>query len=101
MHPTRHPVDVAYTPQELQALFRNAHDHDVEKDGRDDARSAAIMVWSHHWAHPATREESEMIGTFYVHEDRQALDEIETDRGSAWAISCRRSAGWSSTPCAG
>ena len=32
-----------------------------------DARSAAIIMWSHHWAHPATREESETIGTFYVH----------------------------------
>jgi hypothetical protein len=67
MMTTRHPVDFAYTDQELQALFRLAHAHDVERGGRYDARSAAIIVWSHHWAHPATREESETIGTFYVH----------------------------------
>jgi len=67
MMTTRHPVDFAYTDQELQALFRLAHAHDVERGGRYDARSAAIIVWSHHWAHPATREESETIGTLYVH----------------------------------
>jgi hypothetical protein len=55
---TRHPVDFVSTHQELQALFRYANDHDVEKGGRYDARSAAINIWSHHWAHPATREES-------------------------------------------
>jgi hypothetical protein len=54
-------------PQELQALFRYAREQDVERGGHYDARSAAIIIWSHHWAHPATREESETIGTFYVH----------------------------------
>jgi hypothetical protein len=77
----RHPVDFAYTLQELQALFRYACEHDVDKGGHYDARSAAIMIWSHHWAHPATREESETIGTFYVHWDPPALYEIETDEG--------------------
>jgi hypothetical protein len=24
-------------------------------------------VWLHHWQHPATRDESETIGTFYFH----------------------------------
>ena len=53
----------------------------MEQGGHYDARSAAIMIWSHHWAHPATREASETIGTFYVHWDPPALDEIETDEG--------------------
>jgi hypothetical protein len=44
MMTTRHPVDFAYTDQELQALFRLAHAHAVERGGRYDARSAAIIV---------------------------------------------------------
>jgi hypothetical protein len=79
---TRHPVDFAYTTQELQTLFRYAHAHDVEKGGRYDARSAAVNIWSHHWAHPATKEESETLGTFYVHwAPTPRLYEIETDAG--------------------
>lgn len=78
---TRHAVDLAYSRQDLDALFRYAHAHDVERGGRYDARSAAINLWSHHWAHPATREESETIGTFYFHWDPPALWEIETDEG--------------------
>jgi hypothetical protein len=78
---TRHQVDFAYTTQELQALFRYAHAHDVEQGGRYDARSAAINVWNHHWLNDATQEESEMIGTFYVHWDPPVLYEIETDEG--------------------
>jgi hypothetical protein len=77
----RHPVDFAYTDQEFQALFRYACEQDVEHGGHDDTRSAAIMIWSHHWAHPATREESETIGAFDVHWDPPALYEIETDEG--------------------
>jgi hypothetical protein len=77
----RHAVDFAYTDQELQALFRYAYEHDVDKGGHYDARSAAIMIWSHYWAHPATREASETIGTFYVHWDPPALYAIETDEG--------------------
>jgi hypothetical protein len=79
---TRHPIDFAYTRQELEALFRYAHDHDVEKGGRYDARSAAINLWSHHWQHPATREASDILGTFYVHwAPEPQLYEIETDEG--------------------
>src|SRR2546426_3106093 len=82
MRTTRHPVDFPYTHQEQQALFRLAHEHDVEQGGRYDARSAAINIWSHHWAHPATREESEIIGSFYVHwAPTPMLYEIETDEG--------------------
>jgi hypothetical protein len=78
---TRHPVDFVYTRPELDALFRYAHAHDVERGGRYDARSAAINVWSHHWAHPATHEESETLGPFYVHWDPPQRWEIETDEG--------------------
>jgi hypothetical protein len=81
MNSTMHPVEFPYTRPELEALFRYAHDHDVEKGGRYDARSAAINLWSHHWGNPATREESETIGTFYMHWDPPALYEIETDEG--------------------
>lgn len=59
MNSTMHPVEFYYTRQELQALFRYANEHDVEKGGRYDARSAAVNVLSHHWQHPATMEESE------------------------------------------
>jgi hypothetical protein len=62
-----HHVDFAYTRPELEALFQYARDHDVDKGGRYDARSAAVILWSHHWAHPATKEESDTIGAFYFH----------------------------------
>jgi hypothetical protein len=78
----RHPVDFPYTRQELQALFRVANEGDVEKGGRYDARSAAINVWSHHWQHPATREASETIGSFYGRwAPTPMLYAIETDEG--------------------
>jgi hypothetical protein len=79
---TKHPIDFAYTRQELDALFRLAHREDVEHGGRYDARSAAINVWSHHWQHPATREESDIIGTFYFDwAPTPMLYEIETVAG--------------------
>jgi hypothetical protein len=67
MQSTMHRVDFPYSQKELEALFAYAWEHDVEKGGRYDARSAAVNLWSHHWLNPATREESEIIGTFYVH----------------------------------
>lgn len=81
MFTSRHAVDFPYTRPELEALFRYAHEHDVEKGGRYDARSAAVNMWSHHWGHPATCEESETIGTFYVYWSPPTLWEIETDEG--------------------
>jgi hypothetical protein len=82
MHSTMHRVDFSYTRQELKALFDYAHTHDVEMGGRYDARSAAMNVWSHHWSHPATRAESDIIGTLYVHwAPIPRLYEIETDEG--------------------
>jgi len=79
---TRHPVDFAYTRQELEALFQYARAHDVEAGGRYDARSACILLWSHHWLTPATREASETIGSFYVRwTDPPTLYAIETEEG--------------------
>jgi hypothetical protein len=78
---TRHAVDFAYTRAELDAIFRYACEHDVDKGGHYDARSVAINVWSHHWANDATREESDTIGTFYFHWEPTTLWEIEVDEG--------------------
>jgi hypothetical protein len=81
---TRHPVDFAYNRQELEALFQHAREHDVEKGGTYDARSACILCWSRHWLNDATRAESETIGSFYVRwTDPPTLWEIETDEGFA------------------
>jgi hypothetical protein len=57
---TRHAVDFACTCPELDALFREARAHDVEKGGRYDARWAAINVWSHHWLNNVTEAEPAM-----------------------------------------
>jgi hypothetical protein len=78
---TRHPVDFTYTRPELEALFRYAHEHDVERSGHYDARSAAINLWSHHWANEAIRAESDVIRTFYFSWDPTMLREIETNEG--------------------
>jgi|SRR5919108_2008054 hypothetical protein len=79
---TRHAVAFAYTRPELEALFRYARHHDVEAGGRYDARSAAINVWSHHWATDATRAESDVIGTFYMRwGEPPTLWLIETEAG--------------------
>ena len=66
MKTTRHQVNLSCTREELQALFDVANAEDVEKGGRYDARGGVINVWSHHWMHPATRQESEIIGTYDV-----------------------------------
>ena len=82
MSTTRHPVDFPYTRPELEALFQYARDHDVERGGRYDARSACLLLWSHHWLNPATRDASEIIGSFYVRwTDPPVLYAIETDEG--------------------
>jgi hypothetical protein len=79
---TRHAVDFAYSRQELDVLFAYAHAHDVEKGGRYDARSAAINVWSYHWLTPATRYDSELIGSFDVRwHEVPVLWQIECDEG--------------------
>ena len=74
MESISHNVNLRYERHELHSLFDLADDEDVEKGGRYDARGGAIHVWSHHWAHPATRAESEMMGSFYV--DWTAKDNV-------------------------
>jgi hypothetical protein len=82
MKPTKHPVDFRYTRAQLLQLFTLADQEDVEEGGRYDVRSAAINVWSHHWSDPATRYDSEILGTFYVHWDNEnRIWLIETDEG--------------------
>jgi hypothetical protein len=61
------PVDFPSTRAELEALFRDARDHDVEQGRPYDARSAAVNIWSHHWQHPATKEESDIVGSLYFY----------------------------------
>jgi hypothetical protein len=79
---TRHPVDFPYTRAELEALFRYANEHDVEQGGRYDARSAAVNIWSHHWQHPATHRDSDILGSFYFDwGDHPRLWAIEADEG--------------------
>ena len=76
----RHPVEFAYTRQELEALFRLANEEDAEKGGRYDARSAAINIWSHHRQERATWEESDTVGTLYFHwAPTPMLHEIQMD----------------------
>ena len=82
MKTTKHPVDLRYTAQQLQALFTVANREDVDKGGRYDARSAAINIWSHSWINEATRYDSEMMGSFYVYwAEENRMWCIETDLG--------------------
>jgi len=81
METTSHNVNLHYTREELLALFDLATAEDVEKGGRYDARGGAIHVWSHHWVHPATRDESEMMGSFYVNWMDETIWKIECDEG--------------------
>jgi hypothetical protein len=99
MNGTMHPVDFPYTTQELEALFRHANEHDVEKGGIYDARSAAIdlrtspwtalKVWTEPWPDDIPREpwpdpepDSTTKGTFYAHwAPTPMLYQIETDEG--------------------
>lgn len=88
--PQRHDVDFPYTRQEQAALFRVTRAEDVERGGRDDARSAAINLWSHHWLDPYAREESTLIGTFYFRwGETPELWEIEVDEGWSLEDLCR------------
>ncbi len=78
---TSHTVNLRYARHELHALFDVADAEDVEKGGRYDARGGAIHVWSHHWVYPATRAESEMLGSLYVHWMDETIQRIVCDEG--------------------
>ena len=47
MNSTVYRVELSYTRRELLALFDFAPQADVERGGRYDARSGALIVWSH------------------------------------------------------
>jgi len=81
MESTSHNVNLRYERHELHALFDLADVEDVEKGGRYDARGGAIHVWSHHWVHPATRQESDMMGSFYVNWMDETIGRMECDAG--------------------
>jgi hypothetical protein len=82
MQTTTHPVDLRYTHEELLTLFEAAARGDVEKGGRYAQRGAAIIVWSHAWTTAATRHDSDILGTFYVHwADENAIYRIDCEAG--------------------
>ena len=83
MESVSHTVNLRYERHELHALFDLADLEDVEKGGHYDARGGAIHIWSHHWVHPATRAESEMMGSFYVDWTAETIGRIECDDGFA------------------
>ena len=79
---TRHEVDCPYTREEQEALFRLAIAEDVEEGGHYDCRTSAINCWTHHWLTDATRQESEIFGTFnFRWGDHPALVANLTDEG--------------------
>jgi hypothetical protein len=82
---TTHPVTLRYTRDELLTLFAFAHEADVERGGRYDARGGVIHVWTHRWDHPATREESELIGSFYANWVEESVWMIECEQGFSLA----------------
>jgi hypothetical protein len=81
METTSHTVNLRYERRELHALFEVANAKDVKKGGRYDARGGAIHIWSHHWVHLATRNESEIMGSFYVNWMDETIQRIECDEG--------------------
>ncbi len=83
MQTTRHRISLSYTREELHALFALASAEDVEKGGRYDARGGAVNFWTHGWMHPATREESETMGTVYVNWVSERIWQIECAEGFA------------------
>jgi len=81
MNPTVHRVELNYTRQELSALFDLARQEDVECGGRYDARSGALIVWSHGWHHAATRQDSDILGAFYVNWLSNSIWQIDSSEG--------------------
>jgi len=59
-------IDYRYSQDQLEALFRQARQEDVEQGGRFDTGSAALNIWTYAWNHPAMRDESSLMGTFYA-----------------------------------
>lgn len=82
---TKYGANFPYTREELLALFTCAQQEDVEHGGRYDARGGVLNVWSHPWRTQALRDESTLVGSFYVNWLTQRLAQIEWDEGFALA----------------
>jgi hypothetical protein len=57
-------VDYQYTREELQALFDVAYGEDVTRDGRYDARSGALTIYTQPWTTEGLSAESTRMGSF-------------------------------------
>lgn len=78
---TKYGANFPYARDELLALFKCAQQEDVEQGGRYDSRGSVLRVWSHPWHTPAMRDESTLVGSFYVNWLTERLSQIEWDEG--------------------
>jgi hypothetical protein len=78
---TKHGAQFPYARQELIALFTCASQDEVEQGGRYEVRSAAVHVWSHPRRTSTLRDESSLVGSFYVNWQTERLTQIEWDEG--------------------
>jgi hypothetical protein len=77
----KYGANFPYARQELLALFACARQDDVDQGGRYKAGDGAVHVWSHPWRTQALREESALVGSFYVNWQSERLAQIEWDEG--------------------
>ena len=56
-------VDYRYTREELQALFDLAHSEHVSRDGRYEAQSGVLTIYTQPWETNAIEEESPRMGS--------------------------------------
>ena len=57
-------VEYRYTREDLKAIFDLAYEEDVERGGRYDGRSGALLVYTHPWDTETMRLESTLMGSF-------------------------------------
>jgi hypothetical protein len=88
-------VDYRYSQDQLEALFRQAREEDVEHGGRFDTGSAALNIWTHPWNNPAMRDESSLMGTFYAAwAEKIACGRSKSRKGFRWMICSRCWGSW-------
>ena len=78
---TKYGANFPYAREELLALFTCAQQEDVAQGGRYDSRHGVLHVWSHPWRTQAMRDESTLVGSFYVNWLTERLSQIEWDEG--------------------
>jgi hypothetical protein len=78
---TKYGANFPYTREELLALFTCAQQEDVYRGGRYDAYRGVLNVWSHPWHIQAARDESTLVGSFYVNWLTDRLTQMEWDDG--------------------